>query len=162
MIKNVKINEERIAVLIGKHGKVKKEIETYTRTKISVSDEIIIEGEAIDVLTAENIVRAIGRGFAPETALELLDEENTLFIITLDTKNSKRIKARIIGTRGKTRERLEKYTRTFISVYGKTISIIGTYRNVETAQEAVEKFIKGASHTSVYMFLEKKITKITK
>ncbi len=159
IIKHLKISEERVPVLIGRHGKTKREIEEYTRTSVSIGDGVVIEGEALDVLTAENIVRAIGRGFSPEAALELLDEENTLLVITLSPKSAGRIKSRIIGTKGKTRAKIEKLTKTNISVYGKTISIIGTYHSAEIAREAVEKFIKGATHKSVYLHLEKRYNK---
>ena len=159
MIKNIKIAEERIPVLIGKHGNVKKEIEEYTKTSIAIGDAVAIEGEALDVMTAENVIRAIGRGFAPEKALELVDEENTIIVIALEPNSAGRIKSRVIGTRGKTRFMIEKYTRTYISVYGKTISIIGNYEDAELARQAIEKFIEGSPHKNVYMFLEKNCKK---
>lgn len=159
MIKTVKIPEDRVAVLIGRHGKVKREVEEYTKTKLAISDVVDIEGEPIDAMTAENVIRAIGRGFSPEKALDLLDEENALLVIALNPKSAGRIKSRIIGTNGKTRYKIEKMTKTFISVYGRTVSIIGRYHDVELAKEAVEKIIEGATHKFVYDFLEKKLQK---
>jgi len=47
-------------------------------------------------------------------------------------------------------------TATEISVYGKTVGIIGTIEQVKIAREAVEMLIKGVSHESVFSFLEKK------
>ena len=43
-----------------------------------------------------------------------------------------------------------------MSVYGKTVSIIGKYQNVELAEQAVNKIIDGMPHRSIYEFLEGK------
>ena len=157
MIKNIKIPEDRLPVLIGKNGMTKKSIQRKTKTKISASEEeIVVEGESIGVLDAENIIRAIGRGFSPQVALLLLDEENTLLIIDLPKgeKTLKRLKSRLIGTKGKSRRNLERLTGVFVSVYGKTVSLIGKYDNVNLAEQAVKKIIKGIPHRFVYEFLE--------
>jgi len=154
MITTLKIPENRIPVLIGRTGEIKRKIEAATHTKISVEDEIIIKGEALGRLDAENIIKAIGRGFAPGKAMELLEDDKILCIIQLPS-GSDRIKARIIGTKGKARRNLERLSKTYISLYGKTVSIIGSYENVETAKRAIEKFISGSAHKNVYRFLEK-------
>lgn len=155
MIKTINMPAERLAVLIGKSGEVKREIERRTQTRIEINDEVTIEGD-LGVLDAENIVTAISRGFPPEKALNLLDDENTLHIIQLQkTKNSlNRTRARIIGENGKSRKNIERLTRSDIVVYGRTVSIIGPYRNIEYAREAVEKLVKGSRHANVYRYLE--------
>jgi len=157
MIKNIKIPEERIPVLIGNNGKTKKKIEMLTKTNIFVDEEITIDGDAINLLTAENIVKAIGRGFSPEAALELTDEEVCLAVIPLpkNKKELKRLKSRLIGTHGKCRRNIETLTKTKISIYGKTVSVIGSYDDVERATDAIEKLISGISHKNVYKFLER-------
>ncbi len=157
MIKKLLVPKERMAVIIGSRGIVKRDIEKKTKTKITIQDDVEIEGEALDVLTAENIITAIGRGFSPSHALELLEEGNTLVIIELprDERALKRIRSRLIGTRGKTRRNVEDYTKTAISIYGKTAAIIGTYEDAEFARAALAKLIKGFTHKSVYKFLEK-------
>ena len=155
VIKNLKIPKARIPVLIGKENETIKTIEEKTRTKINVEKEITIEGESIDILVAENIVKAIARGFSPENAFLLLDENYVLSVIPLskDRKKLKRVKARLIGTGGKCRKIMETATNTKISIYGKTISIIGRSDDVFTVQTAVKKLISGAGHITVYKFL---------
>ncbi len=152
MIRELSIPKNRISVLIGTNGKIKKTVESNTNTKMSINDHIRIKGNALDVLNAENIIKAIGRGFSPENAIELLDEEKTLRIIHLSSSRAslRRIRSRIIGTYGKAKHNIERLTHTKISVYGKTISIIGNYNDVEKAVNAVEKLIAGAQHKSVY------------
>ncbi len=159
MITTVKIPEERVSVLIGTRGSTKRVLEKGTKTKILIAvEDITIEGDSINVLDAENIVKAIGRGFSPESAMLLLDEENTLSIIDLPkSENSqKRIKSRLIGTKGKSRRNLEHLTGTHISVYGRTVSLIGKYGDVDLAEQAINKLIKGVPHRFVYEFLEAK------
>ena len=158
MFKAVKIPEERLAVLIGEGGATKRYIEKKAKTKIKIGEEIIIEGEALDVMTAENVVKAIGRGFSPTSAMLLLDEENCFDLVQLpdNEKARKRVCARLIGTKGKARRNLEHLTKTRISVYGKTVGIIGSYDDTEKAKTAIENLIGGFSHRSVYELLEKK------
>ncbi|MBI3191005.1 RNA-processing protein [archaeon] len=158
MIKRIKIPEDRLAVIIGTYGKTRKFIEKKTNTKIAVPDEVEVSGESLDVMTAENIIKAVGRGFSPENAIELIDEENTLLLLDLPKgeKELKRIKSRLIGTKGKSRRNIEMLTVTKISIYGRTAGIIGKYDNVKLAEDAISRLIKGISHKSVYEYLEKK------
>ncbi len=157
----LKIPEDRVAVLIGREGTVKREIEKRTNTKLKIDDgDVSIDGDSMDILKVRDIVLAIGRGFSPEIAFRLFDEGNVLEIIPLmdfirSEKELARKKGRIIGRKGKTRNVIEGITNTSISVYGKSVGIIGKYDQVEIAKEAILKLIKGARHSSVYRFLEK-------
>jgi ribosomal RNA assembly protein len=51
---------------------------------------------------------------------------------------------------------IEELTETHISVYGKTISIIGEITNVGIAKHAIEKLLEGGMHSGIYRELEKK------
>ncbi len=156
MIKKIRIPDERIPVLIGKNGKTKAMIQRLTHTKIDIGEEATVEGEAVDVMTAESIIKAIGRGFSPEASEILCREDSTLEIIQLpkERKELNRIKSRLIGTKGKCRRNIENLTKTRISVFGKTVSVIGPYDNVRFVVEALQRLIKGDTHSSVYRFLE--------
>ena len=156
MIKKIRIPEERIPVLIGKDGRTKYRIQRLTHTRIDIGEETTLEGEALDVMTAENIIKAIGRGFSPEASEILCKEDGTLDIIQLpkERKELNRIKSRLIGTKGKCRKNIENLTKTYISVFGKTVSVIGPYNNVRFAAEALQRLIKGDTHSSVYRILE--------
>ncbi|RLG35306.1 RNA-processing protein, partial [Methanosarcinales archaeon] len=74
----------------------------------------------------------------------------------LTPKTLKRIKGRIIGQKGKTRRVIETLTGVKISVYGKTVSLIGYPEQIKVAREAIEMLIKGTPHSTVYTFLERK------
>ena len=159
----LRIPKERVAILIGKKGSTKRSIEKKSKTKITVSKEgdvIIYSPDNINNYTTSNVVRAIGRGFNPDIALLLLDENNTLEIIPMNefTRKTKkdmiRVKARLIGRQGKARMMLEILTNTHISVYGKTTAIIGQVYDVLLAKHAVEKLFQGSPHGNVYKYID--------
>lgn len=157
MIVNVMIPDERKKILIGKDGSIKKNLEESTNTSITVRTDVAIEGESLDVIKAEQIVKAIGRGFSPEKALILLDDDYQFTMITLEgeTVNTiKRLMGRVIGREGKTRRKIENSTGTLISVYGKTVSIIGKSNDLEAAKKAIEELLRGRSHGYVYKKIE--------
>ena len=120
-----------------------------------------VSGEALAELATAEVVKAIGRGFSPEKALKLLDENYQLVVLTLSlTPNSmKRIAGRVIGKNGRARERLEEFTLSSISVFGKTISIIAKHEDARIAEDAVEMLIHGRSHKYVYAMIEKRARK---
>jgi ribosomal RNA assembly protein len=157
MEQSVLIPEERIGVLIGKSGKAKAKIEKSTKTSIEIGEGVEISGEGLDVLKAAEIVKAIGRGFSPETAFLLLDDDFVLEIISLEseTKNTiKRLMARVIGRDGSSKKIIEEKTGCCVCVYGKTASVIGPSVKIEKAVKAVRQLLLGRSHGFVYKRLE--------
>ncbi len=160
----LKIPKERIAVLIGKNGKQRKEIETATNTEINIDSkegDVFIKGkDGLDIYTAKEIILAVGRGFNPELAMLLLKVDYAFELISIaDHAKSKesqlRLKGRIIGKEGKTRKLIEDLTNTNISVFGKTASIIGRNDMVLIAKKAIDMLIEGSTHATVYKWLEK-------
>jgi len=170
----IRIPKERVGALIGKEGSIKSKIEELTGANLKIDSktgevEISFPKEIDDPLIpikVERIIRAIGRGFSPEKALDLLSDDYVLEIIDLraifgDNKNAiRRIKGRIIGEGGKARLYIEKRTGAKISVYGHTVSIIGRYYNVIPAKEAIMALIEGKSHSSAYRRMEKEIAQL--
>ena len=162
----LKIPHERVAVLIGKNGEVKKSLESDTKTQIKVDSEegdIFISGnDALGLYTAREVIRAIGRGFNPELARLLLKQDYIFEHIDLSefTGKSKntllRLKGRVIGKEGKSRHLIEELSESHISVYGKTICIIGLPESASIAKRAVEALLRGSTHANVYKWLEKK------
>ncbi len=159
----VKIPKDRIAVLIGTKGDIKKQIEETTKTQLDIDSkdgDVSVKGkDALLLYETREIIKAIGRGFNPETAMLLLKQDYAFEIINLpdfDKKSHfKRIKGRIIGTDGKTRRIIEENTECYICVYGKTVSLIGRNDTIHIARKAVEMIIKGSPHSNVYNWLER-------
>lgn len=160
-MKQVRIPEERVGVLIGEGGEVKDRIEKDTGTEISLEgNNVSIEGEALDEMTAQKIVKAIGRGFNPEKAFRLVEEGVEYFHLDVskfaDTGNSQeRLKGRVIGRDGETRKHIERMTGVDLAIYGKTVGMIGYMENIEVAQQTVKMLLNGSSHSTAYNYLEK-------
>jgi ribosomal RNA assembly protein len=157
----VRIPEERLPVLIGEGGAVKKQIEERTDSKLIIEENTVtVEGEGIGAWKAKDVVLAIGRGFSPDKALMLLNDDYVIEVIQLKEYGSgektwKRLKGRVIGEKGRTRRFIEKNTGAMLSVYGKTVSLIGSYDEVAVAREAVAMLLGGSQHGAVRRFLEK-------
>lgn len=163
----IKIPVERVGVIIGSKGQVKRTIEKRLGLQIDVDSKagninLKLASEASDaavLLQARDIILAMGRGFSPEKALTLLDEEQCFGMLNLhdyvgkSQSDIKRIKGRIIGSGGKTRKNIEEFTGTDISVYGHTIAIIGEVEAFDVAKSAIELLIRGSLHKNVYRFL---------
>jgi len=162
----LKIPKERVAVLIGKEGEVKKSLEKETKTRVQVDSkegDVFIYGEdALGLYACREVVMAISRGFNPDIAKLLLKQDYVFEIISLNeytgkSKNSSlRLKGRVIGSEGKSRRIIEELTEANICVYGKTIGIIGLLESVSMAKKAIESLLKGSTHANVYKWLEKR------
>jgi len=164
----IKIPVDRVGVIVGRNGKVRKRIEELTNVKLDINPEGTVtmssRGESEDPVLAwkaRDIVRAIARGFSPKNAFTLIDEDMMLLVISLrDAVGSspnqlRRVAGRIIGERGRTRRVIEQITGTKVTVYGRTVSIIGYNPGLDYARRAIEMLISGAPHSAVYSQLER-------
>ncbi|MCP8323092.1 MAG: KH domain-containing protein [Candidatus Methylarchaceae archaeon HK02M2] len=164
----LKLPQDRIGVLVGKKGAIKSEIERRCGITLSVnskSGEVTIDsGKDIgrsETFKAVEIVMAIGRGFSPQRAFKLLDEDVVFSVVDLrdysgkSNSSLKRIKGRIIGLGGKGRKTIEELTGTSISVFGHTASVIGKVDEVRSALEAIDMLASGSVHKSVYNMLQR-------
>jgi len=164
----VRIPTERVGVLIGPGGETKSRIQERTGVVLqidSATGEVTVdESQAKDPsesLKVRDLVNAIGRGFSEERAFRLLQED--VYFDAFDIKDFAhsrnrigQIKARVIGTRGKTRRIVEDLTAVDMSVYGHTVALIGESFHLAIAREAVEMLLRGSEHNTVYRFLERK------
>ncbi len=168
MMQEVKIAASRIGVLIGKGGVVKKDLETRTKTTISIdSKEGLVKVEASDdntvmLLRAVEVINAVNRGFSPERSFEMIEDEDLILdVIDLGEqadgpRQLDRLRGRIIGKDGRAREQIEDMTDVEISVFGKTVALIGYPEQLRTARTAIEMLIEGIPHENVFAFLDRK------
>lgn len=161
MIDFVKIPEERMRIL-KRDRTLKEQLEKFTEAKIKLGDDVEVEAEDPLVgLKVKNVIKAFGMGFDVKEAMNLLDEDyflDTIEIKDFAGRSKKRMEilsGRVIGTGGKTKRLIEEFTDSKVSVYGKTISIVGKWDKERIARQAVEMLLCGKLHSSVYRFLEK-------
>ena len=171
----IKIPRDRIGALIGPEGRVKANIEKKLHVELEIDSStgevtITLDPNAQDpslLFRAKEVITAIGRGFSPERTFRLLQNEDTMLNV-IDLRQTvgkspadiQRLKGRIIGKGGKTRRIIEELTDADISVYGHTVSIIGSFDQTDAAREAILMLIKGSQHRTVYQFLQKKRQKL--
>lgn len=176
--KTIKIPLDRVGALIGKSGKTKTQIEKKCCTKLKINSEtgiVLIKSfnstdQTQTIFRSVAIITAIGRGFSPSNAMDLLDDEKSLQIIELKNLTGRsiskilRIKSRIIGENGKVKRNIERLSNTKISVYGKTVSIIGNHQNIKLVTDTIISLSKGSMHNTIYKKLEvaKKYEKLDK
>lgn len=161
----ISIPEDRIGVLIGKEGEIKKKIEDLSGCKIDVSSKTgTVEVKCEDpykFMRVQDVIKAIAHGFNPDVAMKILEDDmTTLEIIDLTSyvpeKHLQRVKGRVIGKEGSMRKTLEDLLNVHVSVYGKNVSIIGDVGSVAIAREAIERLVEGAQHSTILKFLERK------
>jgi len=169
----VRVPLDRVAAVIGKKGETKKQLEEACHVALEVdgeSGEVVVRStsvgeEGADPFRAVSVVEAVGRGFSPQRALRLLDPETSLEVLDLrdfagKSDNSlERIRGRIIGLNGKSRRVIEELTKCYVSVYGRTVSIIGEVTEAKLAMEAITMLASGSRHRSVYNMLQRARTK---
>ncbi len=163
----LKVPRDRVKVIIGKDGEIKKKIEELGEVGLDIDIkeaevQIYQNGDPVKADTARTVIQAIGRGFNPSKAMELFEDGMQFILISLrdfarpGSNRIREIRSRIIGTGGRTRSIIEDLTGTYVSVYGDTVSIIGDYLSVTYSEEAINMIINGRKHRTVYSFLEKK------
>ncbi|MDA4128654.1 MAG: KH domain-containing protein [Thaumarchaeota archaeon] len=163
----VKVPLDRVGVLIGKGGSTMKSFEEKLGVEIVIDSKegsVTVRAASFDSgdpLTAVRVVEAIGRGFSPHRARKLFDEDTAFEVIDLrdfagkSDKAMERIRGRIIGLNGKSRRVIEELTECYISVYGRTVSIIGGVSDIQLASEAVRMLASGSPHKTVFNVLQK-------
>ena len=70
------------------------------------------------------------------------------------------MKSRLIGEKGRCRKTIEDIADVKLSIFGKTVGIIGKIENVHLARIAVQDILRGAPHGPVYKKLEERISKL--
>lgn len=168
MTTHVRIPVERVAILVGPKGEVKRYIEDRTGVTLDIDSKdgsvVVHEEKAEDpfiAMRAAEIVKAIGRGFSPEHAFSLTRDDHYFYIMNITDYAGKkpnhvrRIRARLIGTDGKTRKVLEDLSECHIAVRGNTVAIIGDEWGSDVARRAIDMLLSGSEHRTVYGYLEK-------
>lgn len=166
-MKHVTVPKDRIGVLIGEGGATMREIEDRAEVRLDIDSEtgsVRVEtvGDPIVALNGPDIVKAIGRGFAPEDAFRLLEDDMQLFDLvdveaaTRNKKDLRRKKGRLIGENGRTRELMAELSGADVVIYGTTLGIIGSPEQVDAVRSAAEMILDGAPHGAVYSYLERK------
>ena len=141
ILKNKKRLEEKLEVKITNRGK-----------------EVMISGKPEAEYIAKKVIDALNFGFYFSAAMEI--KEGFVFeIINIkdhtQRKDLERIRARIIGTNGKTLKTLHDLISGNLEIKDNRVGVICPPENMKVAQEAIISIVKGAKQGNVYGFLER-------
>jgi ribosomal RNA assembly protein len=140
--------------------KNKKRLELKLNMKITNrGKEVFIEGDPENEYIAEKVLDALNFGFPFSKTIAIKEKNFEFEIINIkdhtNRKDLKRIRGRIIGTKGKTIKTLSDLTECSFELKDNFIGIIGPSELIENAQEAIISIIKGSKQGNVYSYLEK-------
>ncbi len=138
----------------------KERIEEKLNAKINLKGNLLeINSNPLEEFEAQRLVDALNLGFSADKALKVLDEETMFIKINIkdyaNTKNLEVVRARLIGTHGKTKKTIEEITKCDISIHENEVGIIGSAEIAENALTAVTNIIKGTKQANAYRYLEK-------
>lgn len=169
MVYSFKIPLDRVGAMIGHKGETLKMLKSRCGATIEVNSETgevtMFDEESDDTYIAyrmRDVLKAIARGFSPENALKLLDDQmyyEEHDIRDFSGKSRKRVqqvRSRVIGSGGKTRHLIEELTDCMISIKGNTVALIGDLEGLKVASKAVTMILQGSEHSSVYSYMERK------
>ncbi len=153
---------QRLAGILGEAEKVLK-----CKIEIAEANEVVISGDAYEEFNAKNVIQAFGRGFEIGKAYKLLNDDYFFKSANLkdflkNEEQIRRIKARIIGRKGKTKLYIEEKSGADLSIYGNTVGIIGTVDQLGIASAALQVLLEGGTHKKAYSIMERMRRKLDK
>lgn len=134
-------------------------IEQKLRVKISVlGKKVSYSGSPLDEYEAGIVLEAIEFGFSVKQAILLLDEDYQFRRVHIKDytrrKNLNEIRARLIGTKGKTKRVVQSVSGCFVVIRDNDVGLIGDVEFIDAAETAVINLIKGSKQSNVYHYLE--------
>ena len=152
--------QETYVEAIGKVISSKKKLESELKVKITNKGKnVFISGKPENEFIGLEVMEAIDLGFSAERALLLKNPDILFQIVNIKniTKkhNLEAIRARIIGTNGRTLKTVNNLTNCFISLKDNQIGIIGDNEYIEEAVQAITSLVRGSKQGHVYGRLER-------
>lgn len=144
-------------------GELKREkdvLERKLKVKITIQGKkVTFEGPSLEEYEASLVLEAMQFGFSADDALLLKDEEASFKKINVKNfthrKNLEDVRARIIGTYGRTKRTIENIANCKLVIKGNEVGIIGSAEEIEHAVTALQNLIRGSKQSNVYNFLER-------
>ncbi len=147
---------ENLRKVLKNKNTLEKELEVKINNK---GKNVFIDGDAEKEFIAIEILQAINLGFLIEKALLLKQEEiifQTINIKEITKRHDlERVRARIIGTHGKTLQCLEGLSKCSLCLHYNQVGIIGNVEEIENAKQALRSLIQGSKQGNVYARLER-------
>lgn len=147
---------ENLKEVIRSKSRLQKELEIKLTNK---GKNVFVDGDPEKEFTAIEVLEAINAGFSADKALDLKQDNfmlQTVHIKDITKRNDlERVRARIIGSGGRTLKTLSNLTNCELAINGNEIGIIGPAEEMEDAVQSVESLIHGSKQGNVYGRLER-------
>jgi len=147
---------ENTAEVLKNKSRLEKELNIKITNK---GKNIFIKGDSEDEFLALKFMEAINLGFSSNQALHLKQENMILQALNIKdiTKRHdlERVRARIIGTKGKTLQTLSNLTNCNLSLHDNKVGIIGDAEEIADAIQAITSLVNGSKQGNVYSRLER-------
>lgn len=152
----IKLIVDKLPRITKNHKKLEEELKVKISNK---GKEVFIEGKPENEFVAEKVILALNFGFPYSTALELKNPEIVFEIINIKEYTKRydleRVKARIIGAKGKTLKTLSNLTNCAFELKDNKVGIVGYVEFIKNAQDAIISLIQGSKQGNVYAYIEK-------
>ncbi len=126
--------------------------------KIERGGIVNLTGDEINVFVGEKVIEAVNKGFSVSNALLLTNENYVLEEVPIKSITKRRnlsvIRARVIGTKGKTLKTISELSGCHLALQDNIVSVIGPAESVKSVITAIKSLIKGSKQSNVYYYLE--------
>ena len=153
------MNSEYSKATISKIKRNKRLLEKKLKVRLNIKgNNVDLQGDEIDIFVAEKVLQAVERTFPLNTALLLIEQDYVLESLNIKDITKKKpdiVKARIIGTKGKTLKLLSELSECNIVLHDNIVSILGPAEKIKEAITALTNLIRGSKQSNVYKYLQK-------
>lgn len=150
--------------LIFKSTKELEREQDFLERKLKVKIQIIgkkvtFEGDPFDEYEASLVLEAISFGYPARAAILLKDEEFIFRKVNLKDftrrKNLEVVRARVIGTYGRTKRTIENLADCKIIIKDNEVGVLCPAEEIDYVITALGNLIRGSKQANVYNFLER-------
>ncbi len=141
--------------------KNKSQLEKKLNTKITLKGRqvTLISKNPLDEYEASIILDAMNFGFSAKKVLMIKEQEMLFRIINIKNftrkKNLNEVRARIIGTKGRTKRTIEDISNCHILIKDNEVGIICNAYDIEEIITGITNLIRGTKQSNTYRYLEK-------
>lgn len=128
-------------------------------TIIVKGKQVTISGAPLEEYEAAIVFEAINFGYDVKTALLLKEEDVVFHRIPIKNftrrKNLEEIRARLIGTHGRTKKTLEQLSDCKIIIKDTEVGVLCSSEEVEAVMTSITSLIRGTKQANAYKYLER-------
>jgi len=164
---------EKARTVLRNGGRIRRLMREHFDVSLAVDEETggvsvsYTPDKAADAyLGVTKIMSAISTGFDEAQIRDMIERDLSFVALDLEemvggrASTLTRIKGRIIGEKGRAKQKIESATGCALSIYGNKVGILGPSETTDIAGEAVQRLSSGFQHQTVYRFLESRMRRL--